>query len=315
MNGEWAVSCCSDGTCQVSKAAATYPIKFLVPTKDNNFSIIYLLGFGGGLVEGDCVRIHGSVHENAVAVLKTQGSTKIFKSTDNKHCEQEFVATIAQNGLLVYIPDPTTCFKQARFKQHQRYVLHPLGSLIAVDWYTSGRMSEGEKWEMECLQTKLEIIIDSRRVLLENLDLHDTIGIASIAEKVGNAAVFGSIVLVGPRTEMLRTRAGAIMHRQTFKQRREHGDETHREIGDESTLVSVSHLGVGVTVVRFIAYSTEDAYIFLMELLAPLSTGVLSCLIPPYSDRVHRLPCDDTGHSRVVHALREYDRRQLAPIP
>ena len=310
MNGEWAVSCCGDGTCQVSKAAATYPIKFVVPTKDSNFSIIYVLGFGGGLVSGDCVRIHGCVDENAVAVLKTQGSTKIFKSISDKNCEQEFVATIAQNGLLVYIPDPTTCFKQARFKQHQRYALHPLGSLIAVDWYTSGRMSEGEKWALECLQTKLEIMIDNRRVLLENLDLHDTVGIASIAEKVGNASAFGSIVLVGPRTELLRTRAGAIMHRQTFKQRREDGDETHREVGDETSLVSVSNLGDGVTVVRFIAYSTEDAYMFLMELLAPLSTGVLSSLTPPYSDRVHRLPCD-TGHSRVVHALREYDRRQL----
>ena len=50
-----------------------------------------------------------------------------------------------------------------------------------------------------------------------------------------------------------------------------------------------------------------------MELLAPLSTGELSCLTPPYSDRVHRLPCD-TAPSRVVHALREYDRRQLASI-
>jgi hypothetical protein len=43
-------------------------------------------------------------------------------------------------------------------------------------------------------------------------------------QKVGNASVFGCIVLIGPHTSALRKRAGAIMERQTFKQKRESND-------------------------------------------------------------------------------------------
>lgn len=323
-NGEWEVSAHSDGTSQVTKAGATYPIKFIIPTKDDPFAILFLLGFGGGLVAGDCVRIRGIVHDKAVAILKTQGSTKIFKSADGKECQQDFTASVGDNSLLAFLPDPTTCFKHARFRQKQRFDLHPNGSLIAVDWYTSGRMSygSGESWELHRLQTRTEVFIGGRRVLLENLDLHDTPGIATAAEKVGNAGVFGNVVLAGPRTELIRTRAGAIMRRQTFKQRRECGDEACLGIiassssavtafpGGSSTsasasqqttgerikrvgipvgepLVSVSQLGDGLCIVRFAAHSTEDAYVFLAHLLSPLVGGGLSKLPHPYADRIH----------------------------
>jgi hypothetical protein len=53
-------------------------------------------------------------------------------------------------------------------------------------------------------------------------------------------------------------------------------------------LVSVSNLDK-VTIVRFAADSTEDAYILLAEILKPLSSGLLHELPQPYADRIHSL--------------------------
>lgn len=53
-------------------------------------------------------------------------------------------------------------------------------------------------------------------------------------------------------------------------------------------LVSVSNLDK-VTIVRFAADSTEDAYMLLAEILKPLSTGLLHEFPQPYADRIHSL--------------------------
>ena len=344
----WDVRAHPDGTCHVTRSEASYPLKFIVPTKDERYSVLYVLGFGGGLVAGDSTRVEGAVHEDAVAVLKTQGTTKVFKSVHSVGCHQHVCATVARGGLLAFLPDPTTCFKDAVFKQHQRYELHPLGSAVIVDWYTSGRMGLGETWELARLQSKLEVLVDRRQLLLENLDLHDTPGVARTAAKVGNAAAFGLVVLAGPRTDALRVRAGAIMRRQTFKQRREHGDEaalgtaltaatatattaatptsssssassSSKGLGGDVSagiapgepLVAVSQLGDGLCVVRFAAESTEDAYLFLHDLLAPLASGALSSMPPPYADRLHSLPRHGRPLSRAAAALRDHDASLL----
>jgi hypothetical protein len=62
-------------------------------------------------------------------------------------------------------------------------------------------------------------------------------------------------------------------------------------------LVSVSNLDK-VTIVRFAADSTEDAYRLLAEILKPLSSGLLHELLQPYADRIHSLKKNivpDTG--------------------
>jgi hypothetical protein len=58
----------------------------------------------------------------------------------------------------------------------------------------------------------------------------------------------------------------------------------------DKPLVSSSNLGKDVTILRFAADSTEDAYKFLAEVLGPLCTGDLVGFPMPYADRLHCLP-------------------------
>lgn len=54
----------------------------------------------------------------------------------------------------------------------------------------------------------------------------------------------------------------------------------------------MSHLENSVTIIRFAADSTEDAYKLLAETLGPLSSGILTGLPKPYADRIHCLAED-----------------------
>jgi hypothetical protein len=63
-------------------------------------------------------------------------------------------------------------------------------------------------------------------------------------------------------------------------------------------LVSVSNLDK-ITIVRFAADSTEDAYILLAEILKPLSSGLLYDLPQPYADRIHTLKKNNIYDSNI----------------
>lgn len=62
----------------------------------------------------------------------------------------------------------------------------------------------------------------------------------------------------------------------------------------------MSHLGDDVTILRFAADSTEDAYILLAEILKPLATGRLCNLPKPYMDRIHCLNEEELNSNKTV---------------
>ena len=62
-------------------------------------------------------------------------------------------------------------------------------------------------------------------------------------------------------------------------------------------LVSVSKLGEKISVLRFAADSTEDAYKLLAEVLKPMAVGKLSKMPKPYVDRIHSLVGQDLHQS------------------
>lgn len=43
--------------------------------------------------------------------------------------------------------------------QHQRFLLEQGSSLVLVDWLTSGRMSRGEGWEFNRLESRNEVMV------------------------------------------------------------------------------------------------------------------------------------------------------------
>jgi hypothetical protein len=72
-------------------------------------------------------------------------------------------------------------------------------------------------------------------------------------------------------------------------------------------LVSVSNLDK-ITIVRFAADSTEDAYVLLAEILKPLSSGLLHELPLPYADRIHSLKKNNVYDSYIHRTANTSDK-------
>nr|CAG8632304.1 10011_t:CDS:2 [Entrophospora candida] len=140
-----------------STLQASYPLKFLSPkTYTPYLAAIYILTYGGGMVSGDKIFINIECHENVNLMLLTQGSTKIYKkrqisdqfnnNNDNGlETTQNLNVIVQKNSFVLQLPEPTTCFCDSEFVQHQKYSLeNHTSSVIILDWFTSGRMSRGE---------------------------------------------------------------------------------------------------------------------------------------------------------------------------
>ena len=270
---------------------SSYPIKLLplAASDDPRCTQLYVIGHGGGLVSGDAINLQFTLENDSILVLKTQGSTKVYRGNarHDPATRQEIIAKVYDDAFLVSVPDPVTCFKDSKLIQNQVYRLSEQASCIIVDSFTSGRSSNGEVWEASHIINNLQLFINDKLVFMENLDLQPTNGV-TISEKIGNCRVFGIVLLVGPQTLRFRDGLQSIKERPSFKlhklQSQKNGEDKNAGM-----LVSISDITGGKSsgaVLRFSGDSVESAYCFLAELFKIFATDI-KLAQPPYMDRVN----------------------------
>jgi len=169
-------------------AAAKLPTKVLQQHPDSNWSekaiaALFIVGYGGGLVSGDCVSLSIDCGQKTALLLLTQGSTKVFKTRESFASKQDaqmrshslegkvlpastdqssgpstpfststtsspspttsqlFRCLVRRDSTLILLPDPVTCFSQAKYFQTQFFDLRDrkTSSLVLLDWITPGR--------------------------------------------------------------------------------------------------------------------------------------------------------------------------------
>ncbi|PKI83081.1 hypothetical protein MVES_002963 [Malassezia vespertilionis] len=162
-----------------------------VPVK--GIGILYVVGFGGGLVSGDHVDLEVDVGSNTRLLLLTQGSTKVFRERRGGDpiaslqgqrpplpvSEQYFRYIVRPNATLVLLPSPVTCFARSRYMQTQRIDLRNAQtcSLVLLDWFTAGRLYVDtddripELWHFFLYHSRNEVRIDGEVVLRDRQHL------------------------------------------------------------------------------------------------------------------------------------------------
>src|SRR3989442_2941008 len=99
----------------VRSAFATSPLRLLTPSNHGHAAWAYTSTLGGGLVDGDEIRLDVRVGRDAAAVLATQGQNRVYRSA--RGCRSELAAEVEEGALLALLPDPTVCFAGARYAQ------------------------------------------------------------------------------------------------------------------------------------------------------------------------------------------------------
>jgi urease accessory protein len=133
------------------------PIKFINPRSEGGSCQVYVSNYGGGLVDGDAIRMRVECGEGARLYLGTQSSTKVYKGAGRVGCLQETFGTVHANALAVICPDPVVPFADSRFRQAQSWEVHPDGELIVMDWLQPGRSARGEVFAYSALRSELRI--------------------------------------------------------------------------------------------------------------------------------------------------------------
>ncbi|KAH0838208.1 UreD urease accessory protein-domain-containing protein [Lanmaoa asiatica] len=187
--GHGRIACASHSSSVVfTELSATYPLKLLSPKiAQDTVAIVYVLSYGGGLVNGDHVKLVVDVAAMLTSSIR-KGSTKVFKTRPGDrpstrlrqpaHAAQNVTtyvteATVAPGSALFLLPDPVTCFRAASYSQTQRITLSSGASLVLLDWVTSGRKSLGEEWVFSRYHSLNEVFLDGHCIARDIMLLED----------------------------------------------------------------------------------------------------------------------------------------------
>ncbi|HKA86003.1 MAG TPA: urease accessory protein UreD, partial [Haliangiales bacterium] len=151
-----------EGVCEVARRgagsavvrlAARSPLRLLTPRNHGGAAWVVTTSYGGGLVDGDALRIALRVGPGAAAYLATQSSTKVYPGA----ASQTIVADVGDGGLLVSLPDPVVCFAGARYRQDATIRLGAGAGLVWLDGLTAGRAARGERWRFAGYRARTRI--------------------------------------------------------------------------------------------------------------------------------------------------------------
>jgi urease accessory protein len=183
----------SGGRSMADRVYATSPLRLLTPANHGDAAWIYQSSYGGGFVDGDRVVVDVEVCSGAAAFLSTQASTKIYRSP--RGTASELSGRVAAGALLVVAPDPVVCFAAARYRQAQQYDVADGGSLVVVDWLTSGRHRAGERWAFAEYEARLVVRHRGREIV------HDVVALRArdgdLRERLGRFNVLALVTIIG----------------------------------------------------------------------------------------------------------------------
>jgi urease accessory protein len=182
------------GRSAVVDRRAASPLRLLCPRNAGHAAWTYTSTFGGGLVDGDDIRLAVDVGEGASALLATQASTKAYPAVAG--ARQSLLATVGPEAALVVLSDPLVPFAGSRIETLLDVRLAGDATLVAVESLAAGRVASGERWAAARCQTRLRVWRDGAPLLDDALLLDPAHG--DVAVRMGPFDAWANVVLTGP---------------------------------------------------------------------------------------------------------------------
>ncbi len=182
------------GESTVTSAYASSPMKMLTPIARGRSVWACTSSFGGGLVAGDETHLELTVGAGARCFLGTQSSTKVYRNPAGLPCSHTTHATLEADALLVFAPDPVQAFADSHYAQRQEFHLAGGAGLVLLDWFTSGRAARGERWAFAHLESRNDVFVAGKRVLVDSILLSS----AEVAAQMSRFNCLATLLLLGP---------------------------------------------------------------------------------------------------------------------
>jgi urease accessory protein len=234
-------------------------LRLLCPRNAGSAAWTYTSTFGGGLVDGDDVRLAVDVGAGAQALVATQASGKAYPGTAG--ARQATHATVAEGAVLALLSDPLVLYAGARVESLVEVDLEAGATLAMVEGLAAGRVARGERWAASRCQTRVRIRRVGAPVLDDALLLDPSQG--EVAARMGPFDAWATIVLVGPAV------------REASRELLERSRPSHHLSSEVEAIETVAPLDDGC-LVRIAARSTA--------ILSSRVRAALACVAPLYGD-------------------------------
>lgn len=104
--------------------------------------------------------------------LTTTGATRVYRARENSAPSSQINRfSIAENGLLEYVPDAIIPFAKSRFRQQTAIDIEMGGGLFCWEILAPGRSARGEVFEFECVELRTNLNANGRVIAEENIRL------------------------------------------------------------------------------------------------------------------------------------------------
>jgi urease accessory protein len=169
------------------------PLRLFAPRAPAQMPWLVATSLGGGLVDGDRLRVEGDLGANAALYLGTQSVTKVYRGAAEQHAE----LSLGAGSFLAMVSDPVMCFAGARYRQTLRFAMTGDASLLLVDGLLAGRVHHGEVWQFDAYESHVTITRDGTPLVEDVLRLRASDG--SLAARGGRFTALATIWAIGPR--------------------------------------------------------------------------------------------------------------------
>jgi len=188
-----------------SRCAATSPLKLLQPRANRGCAWIIASTYGGGLVDGDSIRLDVTAGPGTRCVLGTQASTKVYRSPRHG-CSQCLDISVGRDAIALVAPDPIVCYAGACFEQRQRFDLADGAGLVMIDWLSSGRWACGERWAFDGYRSDTLVAMNGKPIFRDVTLLNPADGPIAGEMRMGKFDCFATLLVVGEALQEHATR-------------------------------------------------------------------------------------------------------------
>jgi urease accessory protein len=134
--------------------------------------MVHLHNVSGGLLGGDHLELVVNVAPGAAAQVTTTGATRVYRALDQYgDTVQTNRISVAENGLLEYVPDPIIPYSGARLRQCTSIDLAAGAGLFWWDIFAPGREAHGELFAFERIELRTKLKVFGRWIAAEQAQL------------------------------------------------------------------------------------------------------------------------------------------------
>jgi urease accessory protein len=163
---------------------------------DDGGALVHLHNLSGGVLGGDHLDVTVEVGPRAVAQVTSTGATRIYRSRINAEtAEQRLQISVADDGLIEYLPDQIIPFAGSRYRQETRIELGANAGLFWWETVAPGRAARNEMFAYDLLQLKTWISALGQPIAIEHMRIEPSRrSIVSLA-RLGAYAYFSTFYI------------------------------------------------------------------------------------------------------------------------